>query len=127
MPGPRRARPAPSPWERLAYDRTCRRAYLRRASQIGRVQGAEPAQSVSPGCVDRPTFDSCSEPPTPRGAPMTTTQQPGKQDLSWLDEVTMTELERNPYPTYERLRREAPLAFVPVLGSYVASTAEICR
>ncbi|MGH3368695.1 MAG: cytochrome P450, partial [Nocardioidaceae bacterium] len=58
---------------------------------------------------------------------MTTTQQPGKQDLSWLDDVTMTELERNPYPTYERLRREAPLAFVPVLGSYVASTAEICR
>ncbi|WP_328528027.1 cytochrome P450 [Nocardioides sp. NBC_00368] len=54
---------------------------------------------------------------------MTTTQQ----DLSWLDDVTMSDLERNPYPTYERLRREAPLAFVPVLGSYVASTAEICR
>jgi hypothetical protein len=34
-------------------------------------------------------------------APMTTTQQPGKQDLSWLDDVTTTELERNPYPTYE--------------------------
>ncbi|NYI80282.1 cytochrome P450 [Nocardioides panzhihuensis] len=58
---------------------------------------------------------------------MTTTQRPDQQDLTWLDEVTMTELERNPYPTYERLRREAPLAFVPVLGSYVASTAEICR
>ncbi|OIJ23588.1 cytochrome P450 [Nocardioides luteus] len=54
---------------------------------------------------------------------MTTTQQ----DLSWLDDVTMSDLERNPYPTYERLRREAPLAFVPVLGSYVASTAEVCR
>ncbi|MFE6645235.1 cytochrome P450 [Nocardioides sp. NPDC057772] len=54
---------------------------------------------------------------------MTTTQQ----DLSWLDDVTMSQLERNPYPTYERLRREAPLAYVPVLGSYVASTAEICR
>ncbi|WP_348542360.1 cytochrome P450 [Dietzia kunjamensis] len=49
------------------------------------------------------------------------------QDLSWLDDVTMSELERNPYPTYERLRREAPLAYVPVLGSYVASTAEVCR
>ncbi|MEI7056316.1 cytochrome P450 [Nocardioides sp. CCNWLW239] len=58
---------------------------------------------------------------------MTTTQQPDQQDLSWLDDVTMTELERNPYPTYERLRREAPLAYVPVLGSYVASTAEVCR
>lgn len=54
---------------------------------------------------------------------MTTTAQ----DLSWLDDVTMTMLERNPYPTYERLRREAPLAFVPVLGSYVASTADVCR
>ncbi len=51
----------------------------------------------------------------------------GQRDLSWLDAVTMTELERNPYPVYERLRREAPLAFVPVLGSYVASTAEVCR
>ncbi|MCM0621204.1 cytochrome P450 [Nocardioides bruguierae] len=55
---------------------------------------------------------------------MTTTQQPS---LAWLDDVTMTELERNPYPVYERLRAEAPLAFVPVLGAYVASTAEICR
>ena len=62
---------------------------------------------------------------------MTITEQPaaaaGQRDLSWLDAVTMTELERNPYPVYERLRREAPLAFVPVLGSYVASTAEVCR
>ncbi len=61
---------------------------------------------------------------------MTTTQQPSgatATDLSWLDEVTMEQLERNPYPTYERLRAEAPLAYVPVLGSYVASTAEICR
>ena len=55
---------------------------------------------------------------------MTTTERP---DLSWLDEVTMTELERNPYRVYERLRAEAPLAYVPVLGSYVASTAEVCR
>ena len=48
-------------------------------------------------------------------------------DLSWLDEVTMSQLERNPYPVYERLRSEAPLAWVPVLGSYVASNAEVCR
>ncbi|MBB3663767.1 cytochrome P450 [Prauserella sediminis] len=55
---------------------------------------------------------------------MTTTERP---DLSWLDEVTMADLERNPYATYERLRAEAPLAYVPVLGSYVASTEEVCR
>ena len=47
--------------------------------------------------------------------------------LSWLDEITMEELERNPYPVYERLRAEAPIAFVPVLGAYVASTTEACR
>ncbi|MBS1696167.1 MAG: cytochrome P450 [Actinobacteria bacterium] len=47
--------------------------------------------------------------------------------VSWIDEITMTQLERNPYPVYERLRAEAPLAYVPVLGSYVASTAAICR
>ena len=58
---------------------------------------------------------------------MTTTQPTARPDLSWLDQVTMTELERNPYPTYERLRAEAPLAYVPVLGSYVASTPEVCR
>jgi cytochrome P450 len=50
-----------------------------------------------------------------------------KPDLSWLDDVTMAQLERNPYPTYERLRAEAPLAYLPVLGSYVAATAEVCR
>lgn len=50
-----------------------------------------------------------------------------EQDLSWLEDISMAQLERNPYPTYERLSREAPLAFVPVLGSYVASSAEICR
>lgn|SRR5574340_360366 len=47
--------------------------------------------------------------------------------LSWIDEITMAELEPNPYPVYERLGAEAPLAYVPVLGSYVASTAELCR
>lgn len=44
----------------------------------------------------------------------------------WLQDVTMQELERNPYPVYERLRREQPLAYVPVLGAYVASSREIC-
>lgn len=57
----------------------------------------------------------------------TTSESTTTPDLSWLDDITMTELERNPYKVYERLRAEAPLAYVPVLGSYVASTAEICR
>ncbi|MGF9663235.1 cytochrome P450 [Arthrobacter crystallopoietes] len=46
---------------------------------------------------------------------------------SWLDEITMAQLERNPYPIYERLRDEAPLAYIPVLGAYVASTYEVCK
>lgn len=45
----------------------------------------------------------------------------------WIAEVSMEELERNPYPFYERLRNEAPLAFVPVLGSYVAATRRMCE
>ncbi|SFM86348.1 Cytochrome P450 [Pseudonocardia ammonioxydans] len=57
----------------------------------------------------------------------TTSEKPATPDLAWLDDITMTELERNPYKVYERLRAEAPLAYVPVLGSYVASNAEICR
>lgn len=57
-----------------------------------------------------------------------TTMQPSRlPDLSWLADVTMSDLERDPYATYERLRTEAPLAWVPVLGSYVASTEEVCR
>lgn len=47
--------------------------------------------------------------------------------LSWIDEITMSELERNPYPVYERLRAEAPLAYIPVLGSYVATNTDLCR
>ncbi|MBN9797396.1 cytochrome P450 [Pseudonocardia alni] len=58
---------------------------------------------------------------------MTAVNDARTPDLSWLDDVTMSDLERNPYATYERLRAEAPLAYVPVLGSYVASTEEVCR
>ncbi|POX42556.1 cytochrome P450 [Streptomyces sp. Ru73] len=45
----------------------------------------------------------------------------------WIEDITMAELERNPYPFYERLRAEAPLAYVPLLGAHVATTAELCR
>jgi cytochrome P450 len=47
--------------------------------------------------------------------------------LDWINEITMAQLERNPYPVYERLRAEAPLAFISVLGAHVASSAELCR
>lgn len=45
----------------------------------------------------------------------------------WISEITMQELERNPYPVYERLRAEAPIAYVPVLGAFVASTRTACE
>ena len=46
---------------------------------------------------------------------------------SWIAEVTIEELENDPYPFYARLREEAPLAYVPALGCWVASTKEMCR
>ncbi|NNG20392.1 cytochrome P450 [Naumannella sp. ID2617S] len=47
--------------------------------------------------------------------------------LGWTREVTMEQLERNPYPTYERLRAESPLVNLPVLGGAVATTVDLCR
>lgn len=40
--------------------------------------------------------------------------------------ITIAELERDPHPFYERLRAEAPVAFVPALGMYIVSTRELC-
>jgi aromatic O-demethylase, cytochrome P450 subunit len=57
------------------------------------------------------------------GATMTTTSV----SSNWIDEITLSQLERNLLPIYERLRNAAPLAFVAVPGAYVASTAEVCR
>lgn len=45
---------------------------------------------------------------------------------SWIDNVTMAELENDPHPVYERLRREAPVAFFPQLGLHIISTRELC-
>jgi len=45
---------------------------------------------------------------------------------SFIDEITIEELETDPYPFYERLRKEAPVAFVPALGMYIVSTKELC-
>lgn len=54
---------------------------------------------------------------------MTTTQA---LTPSWITEVTMAELEADPHPVYERLRREAPVAYFPQLGLHIVSTRELC-
>ena len=36
-------------------------------------------------------------------------------------EVTLAELERDPYPTYERLREEEPVSFVPAVGLWLVT------
>ena len=44
----------------------------------------------------------------------------------WLTEVTMEQLESDPHQVYERLRREAPVAYVPQLGLHIVSTRDLC-
>lgn len=46
--------------------------------------------------------------------------------LDFIDQITIAELEADPYPFYERLRKEAPVAFIPALGMYIVSTKELC-
>lgn len=46
---------------------------------------------------------------------------------SWIAEITIEELENDPYPFYARLRDEAPLAYVPALGCWVAATKDMCQ
>ncbi|MCW2575790.1 MAG: cytochrome, partial [Modestobacter sp.] len=46
---------------------------------------------------------------------------------AWIAEITMAQLEKDPYPFYARLRREAPVAFVPALGLHIASTRAACQ
>ncbi|MBL0373243.1 cytochrome P450 [Rhizobium sp. KVB221] len=36
--------------------------------------------------------------------------------MTFLDEVTVEQLENDPYPIYERLRREAPVAYIPAVN-----------
>ena len=45
---------------------------------------------------------------------------------SWLDEITIEQLENDPYPIFARLRREAPIAWIPALGSWLVSTWKYC-
>lgn len=56
----------------------------------------------------------------------TSVQTVPSEPSSWLAEITIGDLERDPAVIYERMRREAPLAYVPVLGAYVASTTDLC-
>jgi cytochrome P450 len=35
---------------------------------------------------------------------------------TWAEEITVEELETDPYPIYARMRREAPVCFVPAVG-----------
>lgn len=46
--------------------------------------------------------------------------------LDFIQNITIAELEADPESFYERLRKEAPIAFVPALGLWVASTKELC-
>ncbi|MFI0418781.1 cytochrome P450 [Spongiactinospora sp. 9N601] len=38
--------------------------------------------------------------------------------MTWIDDITLDELEADPYPIWARLRREAPVAFVPAVGGW---------
>ena len=57
---------------------------------------------------------------------MTAVQPAHDVTPKFVEEITMAELEADPYPFYERLRKEAPVAFVPSLGMYIVSTRELC-
>jgi cytochrome P450 len=42
-------------------------------------------------------------------------------------DVSLSELERDPYPVYERMRREHPVAFVPETGRVFITTWALCE
>jgi len=44
----------------------------------------------------------------------------------WLEEISVDQLENDPYPVFERLRREAPIAWVPSVQANIASTWQEC-
>ena len=54
-----------------------------------------------------------------------TTSEPAN-GASTLDEISVEQLENDPYPVFERLRREAPVAWIPALEANVASTWKEC-
>ena len=46
--------------------------------------------------------------------------------MSLFDDVTLEQLEDDPYPTYAELRREAPIAWVPAAGVWFVTRFEDC-
>jgi aromatic O-demethylase, cytochrome P450 subunit len=44
----------------------------------------------------------------------------------WLDEISVDQLENDPYPVFEQLRREAPIAWVPSVQANIASSWREC-
>ncbi|ODU06439.1 MAG: hypothetical protein ABS81_04340 [Pseudonocardia sp. SCN 72-86] len=51
---------------------------------------------------------------------------PGSATSEWLNGLTVQDLETDPYPIFQRLRRESPVAFVPAIHAWIASTWEVC-
>lgn len=59
---------------------------------------------------------------------MSTTNTPqglGNPEPSWIEEVTVQQLQ-HPQGITDRLREEAPLAWVPSTGTFLATTWELC-
>lgn len=52
--------------------------------------------------------------------------QRSEATTEWLGQLTIEELETDTYAVFERLRKEAPIAFVPAVNSWVASTWALC-
>ena len=44
--------------------------------------------------------------------------------MTVVDDITVADLERDPYPIYARLRAEAPVAFVPAVNCWLVTRAE---
>jgi cytochrome P450 len=44
----------------------------------------------------------------------------------WLEEISVDQLEQDPYPVFERLRRKAPIAWIPSIQANIASTWQEC-
>jgi cytochrome P450 len=57
----------------------------------------------------------------------TNTAMPLVGEVAAADWIDPAELVLDPYPTYERLRRESPVAWVPSLNRVLVSTYELCQ
>jgi cytochrome P450 len=47
--------------------------------------------------------------------------------IDWIDDISIDELEKDPYPFYARMRKETPCVFVPVLNAYFLTTYDEVR